>query len=123
MKRIFKMLLLVFFLIVVFCYTLVIEHIPEEIVVFEGENISFRTLLGMQVKGENDETVETSSRDENKLSEKVGNSKIEVSLFNTIPIKEVNLDVIPKTTVIPVRKYSGGKTLYKWCVSSSGCLK
>ena len=36
MKRVFKMLLLVFFLMVVFCYILVIEHIPEEIVVFEA---------------------------------------------------------------------------------------
>lgn len=109
MKRVFKMLLLVFFLIVVFSYILVIEHIPEEIVVFEGEDISFRTLFGMQVKGENNETVEASSSDGNKLSEEVGNSKIEVSLFNTIPIKEVNLDVIPKTTVIPVGSIAGVK--------------
>lgn len=109
MKRVFKMLLLVFFLIVVFCYTLVIEHIPEEIVVFEGEDIYFRTLFGMNIKGENNETVEASSSDGNKLSKEVGNSKIEVSLFNTIPIKEVNLDVIPKTTVIPVGSIAGVK--------------
>ena len=62
--------------------------------------------------------MEASSNNGKSLSEKVGNSKVKLSLFNILPIKEVNVDVIPKTTVIPVRKNSRSETLYEWCFSS-----
>ena len=109
MKRFFKMLLLVFFLGVIYSYFLAIEKIPEKIVAFEGENITLKTLFGVNIKGEGNETVETLSNDENSLSSEVGSKKMEVSLFNTIPLKEVNIDVIPKTTVIPVGSIAGVK--------------
>ena len=109
MKRYFKMLLLVFFLGVIYSYFLAIEKIPEKIVAFEGENITLKTLFGVNIKGEGNETVETLSNDENSLSSEVGSKKMEVSLFNTIPLKEVNIDVIPKTTVIPVGSIAGVK--------------
>lgn len=109
MKRFFKMLLLVFFLGLIYSYILVIEKIPDKIVAFEGENISFRTLFGIQLKDKNSETVEASSSDGNKLSDEVGSSKVEVSLFNTIPLKEVSVDIIPKTKVIPVGNIAGVK--------------
>ena len=50
MKRVLKMLLLVFFLIIIYVYTLLIESIPNELVIFEGENISMKTLLGITIK-------------------------------------------------------------------------
>ena len=109
MKRFFKMLLLVFFLSIVYSYTLVIEKIPEELVVFEGEDISMNTLLGINIKGENEETLETSSSEVEKISENVGTSNLEVSLFDAIKIKDVNVNVIPKTKVIPVGNIAGVK--------------
>ena len=109
MKRFLKMLLLVFFLSIVYSYTLVIEKIPEELVVFEGEDISMNTLLGINIKGENEETLETSSSEVEKISENVGKSNLEVSLFDAIKIKDVNVNVIPKTKVIPVGNIAGVK--------------
>ena len=109
MKRFFKMLLLVFFLSIVYSYTLVIEKIPEELVVFEGEDISMNTLLGINIKGENEETLETSSSEVEKISENVGTSNLEVSLFDAIKIKDGNVNVIPKTKVIPVGNIAGVK--------------
>lgn len=109
MKSFFKMLLLVFFLSIVYSYTLVIEKIPEELVVFEGEDISMNTLLGINIKGENEETLETSSSEVEKISENVGTSNLEVSLFDAIKIKDVNVNVIPKTKVIPVGNIAGVK--------------
>ena len=109
MKRFFKMLLLVFFLSIVYSYTLVIEKIPEELVVFEGEDISMNTLLGINIKGENEETLETSSSEGEKISENVGTSNLEVSLFDAIKIKDVNVNVIPRTKVIPVGNIAGVK--------------
>ena len=50
MKKTITKLLLVFFLMVIYAYTLTIENIPNQLVIFEGENINVKTLLGMQIK-------------------------------------------------------------------------
>lgn len=112
MKSFFKMLLLVFFLIIIFIYVLVIEKIPEEIIAFQGENISITTLFGINIVNKNLKTVETSSNNNSKISEEVGKKSLEVNLFNTIPLKEVDVNVIPKTKVILCRKYCRGEIIY-----------
>ena len=105
MKKYLKILLLVFFLLVIFCYTLAIGKIPDKIVLFEGENISMKTLLGLEIK----DTVETSSNNEEKINDEIENKKLEVSLFDIFKIKDVDVDVIPKTKVIPVGNIAGVK--------------
>ena len=50
MKNTLKKLLLVFFLFVIYAYILAIINIPKKIVVFEGENISMKTLFGLNIK-------------------------------------------------------------------------
>ena len=109
MKKILKMLLLVFFLSLIYVYTLVIENIPNELVVFEGEPISMRTLLGITIKDEKQETIEVSSNNGNTVSDEVGKSTLEVSLFNNISLKNVDVSILPKTTVIPVGNIAGVK--------------
>ncbi len=109
MKKILKMLLLVFLLSILYSYTLVIETIPDELVVFEGEPISMRTLLGITIKDENQETIEVSSNSGNTVSDAVGKSTLRVSLFNNISLKDVDVSVLPKTTVIPVGNIAGVK--------------
>lgn len=100
MKKIFKMLLLVFFLLTILIYTLVIEKIPNKITLFEGENIELKTILGIQIKGL--ESIETSSN--------IGKQQnLQVSLFENINLKEVDVSVIPKTKVIPVGNIAGIK--------------
>ncbi len=103
------MLLLVFLLSILYSYTLVIETIPDELVVFEGEPISMRTLLGITIKDENQETIEVSSNSGNTVSDAVGKSTLRVSLFNNISLKDVDVSVLPKTTVIPVGNIAGVK--------------
>lgn len=105
MKKYLKMLLLVFFLLVIFCYTLAIGKIPDKIVLFEGEKISMKTLLGLEIK----DTVETSSNNEEKINDEIENKKLEVSLFDIFKIKDVDVDVIPKTKAIPVGNIAGVK--------------
>lgn len=109
MKRVLKMLLLVFFLIIIYVYTLLIESIPNELVIFEGENISMKTLLGITIKDKNNQTIEVSSNNGNSLSNETGKKSLEVSLFNNILLKNVDVSVLPKATVIPVGKIAGLK--------------
>ena len=109
MRKFIKMLLLVFFLSILYAYVLVITIIPNELVVFEGENISMKTLLGLSIKNSESETVETSSNNGSKISDEIGKSTLEVSLFDKVFLKSVEVNVLPKTKVIPVGNIAGVK--------------
>lgn len=90
-------------------YTLAIENIPNNLVIFEGENITLKTLLGMQIKLD-DETMETvSNANANAVNQKIGKAKLQVNLFDNITLKDVNVDVLPKSKVIPVGSIAGVK--------------
>lgn len=109
MKKTVTKLLLVFFLMVIYAYTLAIENIPNNLVILEGENIAIKTLLGMQVKI-NAETRETASASNtNTISQKTEKATMQVSLFDNIKLKDVNVDILPKTKVIPVGSIAGVK--------------
>ena len=109
MRKFVKMLLLVFFLSILYAYVLVITMIPNELVVFEGENISMKTLLGLSIKNSESETVETSLNNGSKISDEIGKSTLEVSLFDQVFLKSVEVNVLPKTKVIPVGNIAGVK--------------
>lgn len=109
MKKTIVKLLLVFFLMIIYAYILTIENIPNNLVIFEGENIAMKTLLGIHVQV-NSETMETaSSSNTNTINQKSGKATLKVSLFNNISLKNVNVDVLPKTKVIPVGSIAGVK--------------
>lgn len=110
MKKKIAKLFLVFFLMVIYAYTLAIENLPDNLVIFEGENIFFKTLLGMQIDTKTLETV--ANTNQNTVNSKVGKANIKVSFFNQIPLKNVSVDILPKTKVIPCRKYCRSKIIY-----------
>ena len=107
MRKILKMLLLVFFLLLLFIYTLFIENIPSRIIVFQGEEFSMKTIFGISLK--NMEALETSSNLKNEVSKNLGKTNLNLSLFDNILLKNVEVDVIPKTKVIPVGSIAGVK--------------
>ena len=53
--------------------------------------------------------MQASSSLNEKLTEQVGKKDLELNLFNIIPVKDVTVNVIPKTTVIPLGKTIGMK--------------
>lgn len=108
MKKTIPKLLLVFFLMVIYAYVLSIETIPDKLVVFEGENIALKTLFGLNIKTNND-TVETLSNNGQAVSKKIGTANLQVSLFNNFLVKNVNVDVLPRTKAIPVGNIAGVK--------------
>lgn len=108
MKKTLKKLLLVFFLLVIYSYFLAIDNLPNKLVVFEGETITMKTLFGMQIK-DNSDTIETLSNNNKSVTQNTGKSTLEVSLFNNILLKSVDVNVLPKTKVIPVGNIAGVK--------------
>ena len=107
MKKFFLKLLLAFFLLVFYAYFLLIETIPDKLVLFEGENINIKKLFGISIKQENEEILETSSN--SVTAEDVGKKELEVSLFDKVKLKTVEVNTLPKTTVIPVGNIAGLK--------------
>ena len=108
MKKLIYKLLLVFFLLVIYMYTLVWENLPSEMVVFEGENIDLKTILGINIDS-NQKTIEASSNNSEAITDEAGKKTLEVSLFDKLLTKNIEVDVLPKTTVIPVGNIAGVK--------------
>ncbi len=109
MKKNFKlMLFLVFFLIIIYAYSLSINYLPKNLVVFEGESISIKTMFGLNLKT-NDDTIQTSSSSGKAVTKKTGQAKLQVNFLNNFLVKNVNVDILPKTKVIPIGNIAGVK--------------
>lgn len=105
MKKKIQKLLLVFLLLIIYMYVLLVTNIPNKLVIFEGEEIS----INLPIKINNKNILEVSSNSENKVSDKSTNMKLSVKLLNQISLKNVNVDVLPRTKVIPVGSVAGVK--------------
>ena len=106
-KRAIPKLLLVFFLLIIYVYVIVVSNIPNKLVIFEGEDISINLPIGIKIDNRN--ALEVSSNSKNKLSDKGTNVKLNISLLNNIALKNVNVDILPRTKVIPVGSVAGVK--------------
>ncbi len=109
MKKMILKIFLIIFLLILYIYILLITNLPSSIVVFEGENLNLASILGLQFSLiSNEETIEVSSNNSTQVTEKVGKSNLKVSLFNNV-VKNLEVDVLPRKTVIPVGNIAGVK--------------
>ena len=86
-------------LFLIYIYAINIISIPEKIVLLEGENINLKTLFGIQ-------TIQTSAGTDKNSLEKIN---IEVKLLGKISLKNIDVDILPDTKVVPVGKIIGLK--------------
>lgn len=110
-KAIFKMILIVS-LLILYIYVVLIQSIPDNIIIFEGENIGIKNILGIKayLTAENNERiVETVSNVQTNSINTTGKKTLKLNLFENIFLKDINIDVLPKTTVIPVGNIAGIK--------------
>ncbi len=110
MKKKLKIIFLILLLTIIYSYTIIIGYLPDNLVLFEGENLELPSIFGIFFNLDNENaTLETSSSEARKISDEVGVTNMEVSLFNKFLIKEVEVSVLPKTKVIPVGNLAGVK--------------
>lgn len=110
MKTTIYKILLITLLLIIYAYTISIQSIPDNIVIFEGETISLKTMLGLNANiTEKNQIIETLSNNQTKTINSSGKKTVKLSLFDNIFLKEINVDVLPKTTVIPVGNIAGIK--------------
>lgn len=104
-------ILTILVLLSIFVYISSIEAIPENIVIFEGEKLNLKIAAGLSL--DDYETELTASNINNKKISTTGSNNLQLSLFGNIKIKNVSVDVIPKTTVIPIGSSIGMKLYTK----------
>ena len=105
MAKKIKILFILLALIIIYSYVITIQNLPDNIIIFQGENIAVNQFMGFKI---NDETVETSSTSSKTLND-VGKTTVKVSLFDKIFVKDMEVDVLPRTKVIPVGSVAGVK--------------
>lgn len=104
-------ILTILVLLSIFVYISSIEAIPENIVIFEGEKLNLKIAAGLSL--DDYETELTASNINNKKISTTGSNNLQLNLFGNIKIKNVSVDVIPKTTVIPIGSSIGMKLYTK----------
>ena len=106
-----KRILIIVFLLCIFIYCCKINSIPNQIILYGGEQLKIGNFLGISLKiGNKDcQTVLASSNMAENLNKENKTATIDVKLFDTITVKEVSVNIIDKTTVIPVGQVSGLK--------------
>ena len=112
MKNIKKVLAIsvTIILLIIYLYTLSIQSIPDNIVIFEGEKINLKTILGLKADlTEKDQVIETLSNNQTNTINETGKATVKLSLFEKVFVKNVDVDVLPKTKVIPVGNIAGIK--------------
>ena len=111
-----KFFLIICEIILLICLVYVsnIMNIPNNIILFQNEDLNIRTLAGINVKKYNSlkgnyETLEASSNLSTMLNENAKTTELQLSLFDNIFLKKVNVNIIPETSVIPLGNTIGLK--------------
>lgn len=89
----------IFLLLIVLAYTCNISNIPSSVILLEGETLSLNTLFGVK-------TVQASSNTAESNNNKVN---IELSFLGGFTLKQIDVNVLPETKVVPVGKVIGLK--------------
>lgn len=113
MKKLKPILLILFFLII-YIYVCNITLLPNNIIIFQGEEINFKTLYGLKINQKNNninkyEVMQTSTNVSEQVNGTIGTVNLSLDLFGTIPLKEIDVNVIPRTTVVPLGNSVGLK--------------
>ena len=109
--KILKRVLLIFILAIIYVYVCNITMLPSDIILMQGETLNLKTIFGLNVQ--NEETMQASSNLNNSIVEETGKMNLNLNLFNLFSVKDVTVNVIPKTTVIPIGKAIGMKLYTK----------
>ena len=110
--NIFKFLMIAI-LIFSYIYLCSILSIPRDIIIFEGDNLNLKIAKGLSLDSSNKQTVLTAININKEKINQTGVSKLNLNLFGSIKLKDVNVSVIPKTTVIPLGNVIGMKLYTK----------
>lgn len=115
-----KRLLILLILLIIYIYIANITLMPDSIILMQGEKINLACMLGVSLKEEqtsnpnigeytSGKIIEASNGTEEDESKKIGKIDLSVNLLNNIKLKDITINVIPNTKVIPLGNAIGLK--------------
>ena len=106
----FKKIAIIIFLFLFYIYVCNITLLPSSYIMMQGETFQIPMVLGLSLQENNSyATLQTaSSLNKTKVNE-VGKIDLNLSLFQLLTVKNIQVNVIPKTTVVPVGAAIGMK--------------
>lgn len=120
-KRKISLFIIITFLLLILAYVTSITNIPNNFIIFQGDNFEYKGLLGLQAKSVSistnkklsDEYKDTQESQENNSDVLVdtsqqGTVELQISAFG-VPVKDVSVSILPKTKVIPAGNAIGVK--------------
>lgn len=107
MKKTLRIIIIAF-LLCLLIYICKIDSIPNNLIIYEKDSINLENFWGIcyKIGNTNIDTILASSSIGDELQKE---NVLQVKLFDTIPIKKITVNIIDKTTVIPVGQVSGLK--------------
>ncbi len=104
-RKNYKKLILVFILLILLAYVTNIIFIPNNIILFQNEELDIKSLWGMKLE----ETVEVGANvSDKKINNNSQTKTYNLSLFG-LELKTITTNVIPTTKVVPIGKLVGLK--------------
>ena len=103
--KLIKKIAIITLLLVIYIYVCYISFFPSNYIIMQGETLKINTLLGtslVQKEGKDLRTIQTASNLNNTKVEQVGKIDFSLSLFHLLKVKDVSVNVIPKTSVVPI---------------------
>lgn len=105
--KLYKKILFIIILLIIYIYVCNISMLPNNIILTQGDLLKLNTIFGVNIK--ETETMQASSNLNNSIVAETGKMDLNLSLFNLFGVKDVTVNVIPKTKVIPIGKAIGMK--------------
>lgn len=101
-------IILILILLILLIYTSNITNLPNTVLLFKGESLDLKTVLGIKlIEDESYKTVQTSAETNNENT--VQKKHIKVSFLNLLNLKEIEVNEFPETSVIPLGNTIGLK--------------
>ncbi len=89
-----------------------IDNLPENIILFEGEELKLRTILGVTIEKEDANNLDAITASADAKSEET-KEKVNLNVaFFGIKVKEINVDIIENAEVVPLRNINWSKIIY-----------
>ena len=99
--KLIKKVIFVFSLTIIYVYVCNISMLPNNIILMQGETLNLNTIFGLNISSE---AMQASSNLNHSIVQETGAMSVSLNLFNFLPVKDMTVNVIPETTVIPLEK-------------------
>ena len=104
-----RKIFIITFLLFIYVYVCKIDSIPNNIILYNGENLDLGNFFGISLKIGNEDYNSVLASSDITKTEISKTDTVNVKLFDTFNVKEITVNILDEATVIPIGQVSGLK--------------